>query len=79
MLRSAAIFACRSRILASCEAIVFLSSFTVALIVAMLRLMRSGSWTMRLFVRLIFSVTIAVSLFTPSCTVERLDGYMHTS
>lgn len=68
MLRSAAIFVCRSRVFASLVATVRLSSAAVLPMLVMLRLMRSGDWTMRERVRLIVSVTVAISVVTFSCS-----------
>ena len=72
MLRSAAIFVCRSRVFASLVATVRLSSAAVLPMLVMLRLMRSGDCTMRERVREMLSVRVSISLVTFSCMTRTL-------
>lgn len=70
MFVKALILACKSLALASCISAVFLSSVAVELIVAIVRFMRSGDWTIRDRVRVTVSETLAISPLSASCLDE---------
>lgn len=67
MASNALIFPWSSLALASCMATVFLSSTVAEVIVMMVRLMRSGDWTIRDLVRVIASEMVTISPLRASC------------